>query len=149
MRLHILRLHIALTHTPQTQEEKTAQHKEQNAALAEIRKMQEELRQERVRQLIDVSGLTQAGKEAVQLAAAGHDTGFVAQLIEAQRKVDAAAADRQIVRGIRPIMDSDDHNTHGPRAGIARLDLRCAGSRNPRPVYALNPGSCIRPSPET
>ncbi|HXF61158.1 MAG TPA: hypothetical protein VNK95_06055 [Caldilineaceae bacterium] len=76
------------------------------ALLAEARALAVQMEQRRVEELIEGSGLSAAGKEAVWLACAGKDASFAREMIEAQRKADAAVAERQVVRGIRPITES-------------------------------------------
>jgi hypothetical protein len=80
---------------------------ESATVLAEARALHAQIQQRRVDVLIDGSGLSPAGKEAVRLAVQGRDPQLAEQLIAAQRKVEADAAERHVVRGIRPIAGGD------------------------------------------
>jgi hypothetical protein len=83
---------------------------QETAALrAEVQTLQAQMVARQVDDLIAGAGLSVAGQEVVRLACAGApaaqagDTTFATRLIQAQRRVEAAAAAPRVVQGIRPV----------------------------------------------
>ena len=109
----------------------------------EVRALRAQIDGDRVEQMIASSSLTEEGKAVVRLAVEGKDIQFAARLIEAQRMVDGAKVEPQIVRGMRPIITEGMMQTPLDRVqgawnwilGVQGEEVPAPSLRNVRDLY--------------
>ena len=110
---------------------------------ADVAALRAEIAATRIDEMIRASGLSDAGKAVVLLAAKGQSVDFVAQLIEAQRKADGEKVDMGLVRGIRPIVTEGMMTTPEDRMqgalnwifGVREQEVPVPSLRNIREIY--------------
>lgn len=102
---------------------------------AELAQMHADLRAVRTEQLLAQSGLGTAALAAVRLAAQHQPPEVVEELVEAQRRVEAAIVQREVVRGIRPVVEGDMLTTQDHFQ--AALNWMFGSERDPIPAPSL------------
>jgi hypothetical protein len=82
------------------------------AILQEMRALETRINQRRVDEMIETSGLSEQSRSMLKIACSGRTPEEAAQLILAQRQAEAAAIDRTLIHGIKPITDRDMSTPH-------------------------------------